>query len=44
MSTADRTSYIGYPEDFNGTGIGTNDVKKITVQDEEVFWIYEINK
>lgn len=43
-TTNERTSYIGYPEDFNGTGIRTNDVKKITVQDEEVFWIYEINK
>jgi len=39
-----RISYIGYPEDFNGTGIEANDVKKITIQGKEIFWIYEINK
>jgi 4-amino-4-deoxy-L-arabinose transferase-like glycosyltransferase len=32
--------YIGYPEDFAGTGIAESDVKKITLHSYEIFWIY----
>ncbi|MDA1317177.1 MAG: glycosyltransferase family 39 protein [bacterium] len=42
--TTERTSYIGYPEDFNGTGIGSNDIEKVTINGADLFWIYEINK
>lgn len=36
--------YIGYPEEFNGTGITEKDVKKVTLHSHEIFWIYKTAK
>lgn len=36
----EKAAYIGYPEDFNGTGIDESKVKKITVNKLDIFWIY----
>ncbi len=36
--------YIGYPEEFNGTGISEKDVKKITLHSHEIFWVYKSPK
>lgn len=40
--TEKNVAYIGYPEDFNGTGIDERAVKKITFNGEDIFWIYII--
>ncbi|HRN69595.1 MAG TPA: glycosyltransferase family 39 protein [Candidatus Woesebacteria bacterium] len=34
--------YMGYPEDFQGSNINKNQIKKITIHNEEIFWIYNI--
>jgi hypothetical protein len=41
IEAKESSSIIGYPDDFNDTGIGEKDVKKITVGGQEIFWIYE---
>jgi 4-amino-4-deoxy-L-arabinose transferase-like glycosyltransferase len=35
-----NVAYIGYPEEFEGTGISENAVKKITFNGQDIFWIY----
>lgn len=40
---AKRTSYIGYPDEFNDVHVDSGSVKKIKVGNEEMFWIYEVN-
>lgn len=37
----DRTVSIGYPEDFKGSPLSSDKLKKINVPPEEIFWIYE---
>lgn len=37
------TILIGYPDDFNFTNINENEVEKIKVGTEEMFWIYRKN-
>lgn len=34
--------YIGFPHDLKDAGISENDVEKITLNNEEIFWIYNI--
>lgn len=34
--------YVGYPEDFQGTEIQESQVEKVTFNNEEVFWIYNM--
>lgn len=36
-----KTVLIGYPDDFNLTNVGKNDIEKIIVGTEEMFWIYK---
>ena len=40
-----KTVSIGYPEDFEFLPIklNENEIKKIIVENEEIFWIYEVN-
>ncbi len=38
-----KTVYIGYPEEFNGLPIKKNEIKKIQIRTEEIFWIYEVH-
>jgi 4-amino-4-deoxy-L-arabinose transferase-like glycosyltransferase len=33
--------FIGYPDDFNNTGVDMRKIKKIKIGTEEIFWIYE---
>lgn len=40
-TNTENAMYVGYPEDFQGTGITSSMVKKITYNGQEVFWIYE---
>lgn len=43
--TRRNISIIGYPDDFEQVqGIDTNNVKKIIIGTEEIFWIYETKK
>ena len=35
-----NAAYIGYPEDFQGSNIAGDEITKISVQGEEIFWIY----
>ena len=37
-----KTVYVGYPEEFENININLNAIKKITVENEEIFWIYEV--
>ena len=39
--SAQKTVFIGYPDDFNQTLIDQNKIKKIKIGTEEIFWIYE---
>ncbi len=34
--------YVGYPHDFESAGITEDKVEKITFNDEDIFWIYNI--
>jgi hypothetical protein len=34
--------YVGYPHDFESVGITEDKVEKITFNEEEIFWIYNI--
>ncbi|MCA9372225.1 glycosyltransferase family 39 protein [Candidatus Woesebacteria bacterium] len=38
----DETSalYIGYPDDFEGTGVQEKSVQKVTINNDTIFWIY----
>lgn len=45
FKTPDETKnivYVGYPEDFQGTEISENQIEKITVNNEDIFWIYNM--
>ncbi len=42
-SSLKRTSFIGFPQDFKQTTIDESQIKKITVNGEGIFWIYENN-
>ena len=33
---------IGYPDDFSGTGITEQNVRKVRQGNEDIFWIYEV--
>lgn len=39
--SARKTAFIGYPDEFNNLDINKQKVKKIKVNSEEIFWIYE---
>ncbi len=39
-----KTSFIGYPDEFNQLNIDRSKIKKIKVGTEEIFWIYENDK
>ncbi len=36
-----KSLFIGFPDEFNGTGISEVDVRKIKFGREEIFWVYE---
>lgn len=40
-SSLRKTVFIGYPDDFNNLNINKETVKKIKINGEEIFWIYE---
>lgn len=40
---AKKTAYIGYPEEFKDMKIDKSKLKKIQIQSEEIFWIYEVD-
>lgn len=33
--------YVGYPDDFQGTNIPEQDIEKIKIYNDEIFWIYK---
>ncbi|MFA9289238.1 MAG: ArnT family glycosyltransferase [Weeksellaceae bacterium] len=40
-TAGEKAAYIGFPDDFQGTGIEESQVKKIQIGTETIFWIYE---
>ncbi len=38
-----KTVYVGYPDDFKDLNLDQNNLKKIKVETEEIFWIYEVD-
>ncbi|MDO8610032.1 MAG: hypothetical protein Q7R95_05760, partial [bacterium] len=40
-ASAKKTVYVGYPDQFNGIKLDSGKIKKIKIQSEEIFWIYE---